>query len=85
MCSPFRGEAVRDLIEDIARALVDQPDQVRVEKVDRGGESALKLRVAEADLGKVIGREGRTAKAMRTLLSVVSSHQGKRYVLEILE
>ena len=76
---------MRGLIEDIAKALVDQPDQVRVDEVDRGGESTLELRVAEGDLGKVIGREGRTAKAMRTLLSVVSSHQGKRYVLKILE
>jgi len=76
---------VKGFIEDIARALVDEPDQVRVDEVDRGDASTLGLRVAEGDLGKVIGREGRTAKAMRTLLSVVSSHQGKRYVLEILE
>ncbi|MDP6085916.1 MAG: KH domain-containing protein [Nitrospinota bacterium] len=76
---------MRGLIEDIARALVDQPSQVRVDEVDRGGGSTLELKVAEGDLGKVIGREGRTAKAMRTLLSVVSSHQGKRYVLKILE
>ena len=76
---------MRGLIEDIARALVDQPDQVRVDEVDRGGGSTPELKVAEGDLGKVIGREGRTAKAMRTLLSVVSSHQGKRYVLKILE
>lgn len=76
---------MRDLIDYIARGLVDQPDQVRVEQVDRGEESTIELRVAEEDLGKVIGREGRTAKAMRTLLSVVSSHQGKRYVLEIME
>ena len=76
---------MRGLIEDIARALVDQPDQVRVDEVARGGGSTLELKVAEGDLGKVIGREGRTAKAMRTLLSVVSSHQGKRYVLKILE
>ena len=76
---------MKGFIEDIARALVDEPDQVRVDEVDRGDASTLGLRVAEGDLGKVIGREGRTAKAMRTLLSVVSSHQGKRYVLEILE
>lgn len=76
---------MKGFIEDIARALVDEPDQVRVDEVDRGDGSTLELRVAEGDLGKVIGREGRTAKAMRTLLSVVSSHQGKRYVLEILE
>ncbi|HJM44156.1 MAG TPA: KH domain-containing protein [Nitrospinota bacterium] len=76
---------MRGLIEDIARALVDQPDQVRGDEGDRGGGSTLELKVAEGDLGKVIGREGRTAKAMRTLLSVVSSHQGKRYVLKILE
>ncbi len=76
---------MKGFIEDIARALVDEPDQVRVDEVDRGDASTLELRVAEGDLGKVIGREGRTAKAMRTLLSVVSSRQGKRYVLEILE
>ena len=76
---------MKGFIEDIARALVDEPDQVRVDEVDRGDASPLGLREAEGDLGKVIGREGRTAKAMRTLLSVVSSHQGKRYVLEILE
>ena len=76
---------MKGFIEDIARALVDEPDQVRVDEVDRGDASTLELRVAEGDLGKVSGREGRTAKAMRTLLSVVSSRQGKRYVLEILE
>ncbi len=76
---------VRDLIEYIAKQLVDEPDQVRVEEVDRGEDLAIELRVAEDDLGKVIGKEGRTARAMRTLMSVVSAQRGRRIVLEILE
>ncbi|MBI2880783.1 MAG: KH domain-containing protein [Candidatus Tectomicrobia bacterium] len=76
---------MRDLIEYIARQLADHPEQVRVDAVERGQETVLELRVAPEDLGRVIGREGRTAKAMRALLSAVSAHVGKRTVLEILD
>ncbi|MEE8110186.1 MAG: KH domain-containing protein [bacterium] len=76
---------MKDLIDYIARQLVDHPDQVRVDEVQRGQETALELRVAQEDLGKVIGRDGRTVKAMRTLLAAVSIRQGRRTFLEILE
>ena len=76
---------MKDLIEHIARALVDNPDQVEVTEV--GGDKTLvfELHVAQEDLGKVIGREGRTAKAMRTILDAASKKLRKRAVLEIVE
>ena len=76
---------MKDLIEQIARALVDNPDQVEVTEV--GGDKTLvfELHVAQEDLGKVIGREGRTAKAMRTILDAASKKLRKRAVLEIVE
>ncbi|MFQ5911726.1 MAG: KH domain-containing protein [Nitrospinota bacterium] len=76
---------MKDLIEYIARHLVDHPEQVRVEEVGRGEDTTLGLRVAPEDRGKVIGREGRTVRAMRTLLSAVCASRGKRANLEILE
>ncbi len=76
---------MKDLVEFIARALVDNPDQVVV--TESGGErtTVLELRVASSDLGKIIGREGRTAKAMRTILNGASTKMNRRAVLEILE
>ena len=75
-----------DLVQFLAESLVDRPDEVEVEEVDEGDQLVLELTVAEEDLGKVIGKQGRTAKAMRTLLSAATSKQrGTRIVLEILE
>jgi predicted RNA-binding protein YlqC (UPF0109 family) len=74
-----------ELIKFVAQALVDKPDEVIVEEFDEDGTSVIELTVAREDLGKVIGRQGRTAKAMRTLLSAASTKLHKRAVLEILE
>lgn len=73
------------LVEKIARGLVDRPDEVSVEAVEEENGTLLELRVAPGDLGKVIGKQGRTARALRTLLVAVGRKQGKRFALEILE
>jgi len=73
------------LIQQVAKALVDEPDRVLVEQVEEEGVSVLELQVAEKDLGKVIGKQGRTARAMRTLLSAAGVKLHKRFELEILE
>jgi len=73
------------LIEEIARTLVDSPDQVQVTEVQGEQTTVLELRVASDDLGKVIGKQGRTARAMRTLLAAAGTKNQKRAVLEILE
>jgi len=76
---------MRELIEAIAKALVDNPDQVSVRAV--GGEqiTVLELRVNSADLGKVIGKQGRTARSIRTILNAAGMKLHKRFTLEILE
>ncbi len=76
---------MRDLIEYIARALVDNPEDVIVSEVEGNQTSVLELKVAKEDLGKVIGKQGRTARAMRTILSAASAKVKKRTVLEIIE
>jgi predicted RNA-binding protein YlqC (UPF0109 family) len=76
---------IRTLIEQIAKSLVDDPAQVSVEEVDGEGAVVLELKVAPSDLGKVIGKQGRTARAMRTLLGAAGMKFHKRYTLEILE
>lgn len=76
---------MKALIEFIARSLVDEPDQVQVTEVEGEQTTVLELKVAKEDLGKVIGKQGRTARAMRTLLSAASTKAKKRVVLEILE
>ena len=76
---------LKELITYIAGALVDNPDQVQVTEVEGEQTTVLELRVAKEDLGKVIGRQGRTARAMRTILGAASSKLKKRCVLEILE
>lgn len=76
---------MRELVERIARALVDQPDEVSVEQIDGEESIILELRVAPGDIGKVIGKQGRTARALRTLLGSSGRKQGKRFVLEIVE
>jgi uncharacterized protein len=80
-----QGGDVKVLLEHVAKALVDAPDQVAVNSVDEDGETVLELTVAESDMGKVIGKSGRTARALRTLLSAVGIKAHKRYTLEILE
>ena len=76
---------MRDLVEAIAKALVDHPDQVQVNAVEGEQVTVLELRVAADDLGKVIGRQGRTAKSIRTLLGAAGMKLKKRFTLEILE
>jgi predicted RNA-binding protein YlqC (UPF0109 family) len=76
---------MKDLITYIAKALVDNPEEVRVSEVVGDQTSVLELKVAKEDLGKVIGKQGRTARAMRTLLSASSAKIRKRVVLEIVE
>jgi uncharacterized protein len=76
---------LKELIEFMARALVDNPDQVDVSEIEGEQTSVIELRVAKEDLGKVIGKQGRTARAMRTLLSAASAKIRKRSVLEIIE
>lgn len=75
----------RDLVEYVARALVDQPDQVVVNMIEGEKSTILELRVAPEDIGKVIGKHGRIAKAIRTVLSATTTKTGKRVVLEILD
>jgi uncharacterized protein len=76
---------MRELIKYIAQALVDNPEQVEVTEVEGNQTSVLELKVAKEDLGKVIGKQGRTARAMRTILSAASAKVKKRTVLEIVE
>jgi uncharacterized protein len=76
---------MKELIKQIAQALVDNPDKVEVDEVSGEQTSVIELRVAKEDLGKVIGKQGRTAHAMRTILSAASMKFNKRAVLEILE
>ena len=76
---------IRTLIEQIAKSLVVDPAQVSVEEIDEDQAIVLELKVAPGDLGKVIGKQGRTARAMRTLLGAAGMKFHKRYTLEILE
>ena len=76
---------MKDLINSIARALVDHPEEVSVTEVEGNQTSVLELKVAKEDLGKVIGKQGRTARAMRTILGAASAKMKKRTVLEIIE
>jgi predicted RNA-binding protein YlqC (UPF0109 family) len=76
---------MKELVTYIAQSLVDKPEQVTVAEVEGNQTTVLELTVAKEDLGKVIGKQGRTAQAMRTILSAVSSKVKKRTVLEIIE
>jgi predicted RNA-binding protein YlqC (UPF0109 family) len=76
---------MKELIEQIAKALVDNPDAVEVNEIEGQQTSVIELKVAKEDLGKIIGKQGRTARAMRTILSAASTKLKKRAVLEILE
>ncbi len=79
------ADEIKELVDFIIRALVDQPDEVEVTAVAGEKTSVYELRVGEGDLGKVIGKHGRTIRAIRTLLSAASTKENKRAVLEILE
>lgn len=76
---------MRDLIEFVAKSLVDEPDAVRVRTNERDQTTFVELEVAPADLGKVIGREGRTARAIRTVLNAAGQKTRRRYILDILD
>ena len=77
--------SMKDVIEAIAKALVDNPDEVVVKEIDGEATVIIELKVAPQDLGKVIGKQGRTARAMRTILRASGMKLKKRFVLEILE
>jgi len=76
---------MKQLVEQIAKSLVDNPDKVQVREVTGEQTTVLELRVAPEDLGKVIGKQGKTARAIRTILAAAGMKMRKRYVLEILE
>ncbi|MCX7914078.1 MAG: KH domain-containing protein [Thermodesulfovibrionales bacterium] len=76
---------MKALIEAMAKSLVDKPEEVRVSEIDGEKTTVYELRVAQSDLGKVIGKQGKTARAMRTILGAAGTKVGKRCVLEILE
>ncbi len=76
---------LKELMEYIAKSLVDYPEEVEVREVEGEQTAVIELKVAKEDLGKVIGRQGRTARAMRTILSAASTKAQKRAVLEIIE
>jgi predicted RNA-binding protein YlqC (UPF0109 family) len=80
-----RSGTIKKIIETIAQALVDQPDLVSVTEIVGLHTSIVEVKVAEADIGKIIGKQGRTAVALRTILSAVSAKGKKRSVLEIVE
>ncbi|MGO9622715.1 MAG: KH domain-containing protein [Desulfobaccales bacterium] len=76
---------MKELVKFMAQALVDNPEEVQVKEIEGEQTSVIELKVAKEDLGKVIGKQGRTARAMRTILSAASTKIRKRAVLEILE
>lgn len=77
--------ALRELVDYLARGLVDRPEEVKVDEVSEPDALVFELQVAEEDLGKVIGKQGRTAKALRTILAAASAKTRRRVILEILE
>ncbi len=79
------SDTLKELVTVMAKALVDKPDDVAVTTVDGEQTTVIELKVAKEDLGKVIGKEGRTARSLRTILSAASTKLRKRSVLEILE
>jgi len=81
----MKDGSMKELVEIIATALVDHPESVAVNEVEGEATTVLELRVAQQDLGKVIGKQGRTARAIRTILSAAGMKVKKRFVLEILE
>ena len=81
--APGGGNPLRDVVEVVARALVDHPEDVRVTEQERRGMTVLELNTAPGDMGKIIGRQGRTAAALRTLVAVTAERHGKRAQLDI--
>ncbi len=76
---------MKSLVIEIAKALVDKPEEVSVEEIEGEKTVVFELRVTQSDIGKVIGKQGKTARAIRTILSAAGTKLGKRCVLEILE
>jgi predicted RNA-binding protein YlqC (UPF0109 family) len=76
---------MRDLVEFLARSLVEDPDSVRVEELDDGGDTVLEVHVAPDDLGRVIGRSGRVANAIRSVAKAAATHEERRVMVEIVE
>ena len=76
---------MKDLVELIARALVDNPEEVMVTAIEGNQATVLELKVAKEDLGKIIGKQGRTARSLRTIIGAASAKERKRVVLEIVE
>ena len=76
---------MKDLVAFLAKSLVDDPDGVQVHTIERDSSTVYELEVAASDLGKVIGRQGRTARAMRTVLGAAGQKQRRRYILDILD
>ena len=76
---------MKDLITEIVQALVDQPEEVSVNEIGGSHTTVLEVSVAKTDMGKVIGKQGRTAQAIRTILSAAAGKERKRYMLEIVE
>jgi uncharacterized protein len=83
MAGDGAGSPLRTVVEVIARALVDTPDSVRVAETERRGMTVLELTTAPGDMGKIIGRQGRTAAALRTLVALTAEKHGKRAQLDI--
>jgi uncharacterized protein len=83
MAGDGAGSPLRTVVEVIARALVDKPDSVRVAETERRGMTVLELTTAPGDMGKIIGRQGRTAAALRTLVALTAEKHGKRAQLDI--
>lgn len=80
-----QAEALRDLLDHLAKSLVESPDKVEITEIEEPDALVFELRVDEADLGRVIGRQGRTAKALRTVLSAASAKMKRRVILDIIE
>jgi predicted RNA-binding protein YlqC (UPF0109 family) len=76
---------MKDLITEIVQALVDQPEEVSVNEIESGHTTVLEVSVAKTDMGKVIGKQGRTAQAIRTIMGAAAGKARKRYILEIVE
>ncbi len=77
--------SLKGLIEEVVKAIVDKPEEVKISEVEGESTSVIELRVAKEDIGKIIGKEGKTAKAMRTILSAASQKLKKKTHLEIIE
>ncbi len=76
---------MKETVEMIVRALVDDQDSVDLREIDRNGASIIEIRVAQQDMGKIIGRQGRTIRALRTLANAAGTKQKRRFILEIVE